>query len=133
MAEMDPELAKAAELLSRMGAAGDPQDPTVRARKRLLDAATKLFQSRGYQHTSVDEVAREAGVAKGTVYVHFKNKQELLLHAVAEEKKQLFRAFIPIITADVAPAVRLQRYFAGSRFSLQRMGPRAQLMGGGAR
>ncbi|HET8936854.1 MAG TPA: TetR/AcrR family transcriptional regulator [Polyangiales bacterium] len=107
------------EFLKQMGVTGDPQDPTVRTRTRLLQAATKLFQSRGYQHTSVDEIAREAGLAKGTVYVHFKNKQELLLHAIAEEKKHLVQAILPALTADVSPAERLVRYLEQGFLALQ--------------
>jgi AcrR family transcriptional regulator len=119
MVQLSPEIARALAFLQQMGVTGDPQDPTVRTRTRLLEAATKLFQSRGYQHTSVDEVAREAGLAKGTVYVHFKNKQELLFHAIAEEKKRLVKAMLPILTADVAPAERLTRYLEHAFLALQ--------------
>ena len=128
MAAINPELAKAIEFLSKMGVTGDPQDPVVRTRTRLLEAATKLFQARGYQHTSVDEIAREAGVAKGTVYVHFKNKQELLLHAIAEEKKTLMQSFLPILTADITPAERLERYLEAGLLSLQRAPMLSKLM-----
>lgn len=119
MAQLSPEIARAIEFLQQMGVTGDPQDPTVRTRTRLLQAATKLFQSRGYQHTSVEEIAREAGLAKGTVYVHFKNKQELLLHAIAEEKKRLLQTVLPILTADVSPAERLERYLEQGFLALQ--------------
>lgn len=110
MAQVSPDILRAIELLRRMGVTGDRQDPSAKTRNRVLEAATKLFRARGYRRTSVDEVAREAGVAKGTVYVHFKDKQELLLHAIAEEKKQFLQAFIPLLEADVSAAERLERY-----------------------
>lgn len=78
-----------------------------------------LFQTRGFRHTSVDEIAREAGVAKGTVYVHFKDKQELLLHAIAEEKKHFLQAFIPILETDMSATERLVRYLEQSFLSLR--------------
>jgi AcrR family transcriptional regulator len=46
-------------------------------RDRILDAAQRLFVRYGVKRTSIDEVAREAGIAKGTVYLSFKSKAEL--------------------------------------------------------
>ncbi|HVE82670.1 MAG TPA: helix-turn-helix domain-containing protein [Myxococcales bacterium] len=43
----------------------------------LLEAAKRSFLLHGYRRTSVDDVAREAGVAKGTVYLYFKSKEEI--------------------------------------------------------
>jgi TetR/AcrR family transcriptional repressor of mexJK operon len=43
----------------------------------IMDAATKLFLSQGFQGTSMDAVAKQAGVSKQTVYSHFANKEEL--------------------------------------------------------
>ena len=120
MALLNPDIARAIELLTRLGVNGDPQDPNVRTRTRVLDAATKLFQSRGFRHTSVEEIAREAGVAKGTVYVHFKDKQELLLHAVAEEKKGFLQAFLPLLEADISAPERLERYMEQSFLALRK-------------
>ena len=45
---------------------------------RLLDAAYELFGSKGVNLTAVDEVVRLAGVAKGTFYLYFKDKYDLL-------------------------------------------------------
>ncbi|MGE5462683.1 MAG: TetR/AcrR family transcriptional regulator [Syntrophothermus sp.] len=48
-------------------------------RSRILEAAIKLFSSRGYNKASVDEICREAGISKGAFYHHFKSKQALFL------------------------------------------------------
>lgn len=45
----------------------------------ILDAAYELFGSRGFYETKMSEVAERAGIAKGTVYLYFKNKEELFL------------------------------------------------------
>lgn len=50
--------------------------------RRLTDiqaAAKALFFRKGYQSTTIDQVAREAGISKGTVYLYFKNKEELYI------------------------------------------------------
>ena len=41
------------------------------ARDTILDAADGLIQRFGYQKTTVDDIAREAGIGKGTIYLHF--------------------------------------------------------------
>jgi AcrR family transcriptional regulator len=48
-------------------------------RRRIMDAAREIFFRRGYEAASLDDVARLAGVAKGTLYVHFRNKAVLYL------------------------------------------------------
>ena len=47
-------------------------------REQLLDAAERLLLERGLRATTVADVAREAGVAKGTVYLYFRSRDELL-------------------------------------------------------
>lgn len=56
-------------------------DPERRAEKEnlILDAAERVFAARGYAATAVKDVAREAGVATGTVYLYFPGKEELFL------------------------------------------------------
>ncbi|CDX21760.1 TetR family transcription regulator [Mesorhizobium plurifarium] len=47
-------------------------------RKRLVDAATKLFYAEGIGRVSVDAVAEKAGLTKRTLYYHFKSKDDLI-------------------------------------------------------
>src|SRR5215210_7090895 len=46
-------------------------------RARLLDSGRRLFGERGYEATSIDAILGEAGVAKGALYHHFEDKQQL--------------------------------------------------------
>jgi TetR/AcrR family transcriptional repressor of mexJK operon len=55
--------------------AGRPKSETKA--EAIMDAADKLFLSQGFQGTSMDAVAKWAGVSKQTVYSHFANKEEL--------------------------------------------------------
>ncbi len=52
---------------------------------RLLDAAAGLFVHYGFDKTTVAEIAREAGVSKGAVYLHFESKDELLEALILRE------------------------------------------------
>ena len=52
------------------------RDP-VPSRDRLLEAAARVFAERGFERASVDDIAAEAGLSKGTLYWNFKSKEEL--------------------------------------------------------
>ena len=88
--------------------AGDPSDPKVRKRQKILNAAYELFREHGYRKSSVDEVAERAGVAKGTVYLYYKNKTDLLMHAIAEEKRRYQERLRPVLDQSMPPTDRLK-------------------------
>ena len=54
-------------------------------RERILRAAIKIFSQKGFFNSKVSEIARAAGVADGTIYLYFKNKDDLLI-SLFEEK-----------------------------------------------
>jgi len=58
----------------------------LETRRRLVEAGTKLFALRGFARTRATDISREAGVAVGTLYVHFTDKEDLL-------REILFRGF----------------------------------------
>lgn len=51
-------------------------------RNSIVDAAERLFSTRGYDRVTMEDVASEAKLAKGTLYLYFKNKQELYVAVV---------------------------------------------------
>ena len=53
-------------------------------KEMILAAATKLFAHQGFNQTATSEIARKAGVAQGTVFHHFKSKENLLI-AICDE------------------------------------------------
>src|SRR5499426_4926941 len=54
------------------------------SRKQLTMAAIDCFARFGYQGTSIDRIARAAGVTKGAIYYHFRDKEDLLFAAVKD-------------------------------------------------
>src|SRR5919198_2070808 len=54
------------------------------SRKQLMAAAIDCFARLGYQGTTIDRIARDAGVTKGAVYYHFRDKEELLFETVKD-------------------------------------------------
>lgn len=61
----------------------------LQSRRRLLDAARSLFVERGYDRTRPQDVAREAGVATGTFYLHFRDKEAVFLAFAEEAQSEL--------------------------------------------
>ena len=53
--------------------------PAPPARDRILDAADRLLARFGYRKMTVDDLAHEAGIGKGTVYLFFRTKEEVAL------------------------------------------------------
>lgn len=76
----------------------------------IIDAALDLFVKNGFSATKLDDVAREAGVSKGTVYLYF------------DSKEALFRAVVQnIIIPKVAEAEETAAQFKGSQKDLIKM------------
>lgn len=57
-------------------------------RRQILDGARRVFLSVGFDGASMNEVARAAGVSKGTLYVYFASKQELFAALLRDEKRE---------------------------------------------
>lgn len=57
--------------------------------QRILDAAAELMQRWGYNKTTIDDIARHAGVAKGTIYLHWKTREELFRALMLRENLKL--------------------------------------------
>lgn len=57
-------------------------------RKSMLDAAEKIVAEKGMEKMTMDQVAKEADVAKGTLYLYFKNKESLLAAINAKLNKE---------------------------------------------
>ena len=59
-------------------------------RKAIIDAAVHLFAEKGYEQTSMEELAREAGIGKATIYGYFSAKNEIFLAYCEEEVDYAF-------------------------------------------
>jgi AcrR family transcriptional regulator len=72
--------AQCPDLLAELDLPAPPQQERSRLkRQKLLDAAMLLFHERGYEATSIEDIAKQAGVAVGGFYQHFRSKKQVLL------------------------------------------------------
>ena len=92
---------------------GDVNPDSKKGRRRLeiIEAAASRFAEQGYQATSMDDVAADVGVAKGTLYLYFPKKIDLLVACMAREKLQWLPELMEIVEPGRLPAVkRLKRW-----------------------
>jgi TetR/AcrR family fatty acid metabolism transcriptional regulator len=59
----------------------------------ILEAAVKVFARQGFHQSTVAQIAKEAGVADGTIYLYFKNKDDILVQFFNFRAKQVFESF----------------------------------------
>ncbi|HEX6879133.1 MAG TPA: TetR/AcrR family transcriptional regulator [Terriglobales bacterium] len=77
--------------------------------QRILESAVAVFAERGFHHSRVSDVATRAGVADGTIYLYFKNKEEILMAAI----NSAFEGFMTHARKEIAeipsPVDKLRR------------------------
>ena len=101
--------------LAVLGAPVRERADAARNRKRVLDAAAALFAERGADSVSMDDVARAAGVGKGTLYRRFGDKSGLAAALLDDRERELQQAIIsgpPPLGPGAPPEQRLIAFVA---------------------
>ena len=74
---------------ARRGRPAAGQDPVKRS--QIIEGARRVFIDKGFEAASMNDITREAGVSKGTIYVYFANKEELFEALIEEERGTIFK------------------------------------------
>lgn len=74
----------------RRGIMGKIEENKLQKKTRLMDTAYELYTSQGIVKTTIEDIARKAGIAKGTFYLYFKDKYDLQEKLIAHKSEQLF-------------------------------------------
>ena len=77
-------------------------------RDAILDATDRLLARYGYRKMTVEDIAREVGIGKGTVYLHFASKEEIVLSHVDRIVERLKGRLRAIARTDADAAIRLR-------------------------
>ncbi len=93
-----------------MATSKPPSSEEARAHKRrkILQCATDLFIRHGFRRTNVDDIASAVGIAKGTIYLSFHSKVEILRAAVEQEEQDYLERIKPLLIDDMEPRARLK-------------------------
>jgi AcrR family transcriptional regulator len=82
---------------------------TREVREAILDATDHLLSSVGYKKMTIDDLAREVGIGKGSVYLHFTSKEEIALSHVDRIVERLERRLLKIAAEPASCESRLRR------------------------
>lgn len=86
---------------------------------RILDAASELILRWGYNKTTVDDISRQASVAKGTIYLHWKTREDLFTALIKREQLEMAEDFKRRISTDPAGST-LRGIFKHSALALMK-------------
>lgn len=79
----------AGQRISRERDSQEERDKRQERAERILDAAAELIQRWGYNKTTIDDIAKQARVAKGTIYLHWKTREDLFRALLLHEELKL--------------------------------------------
>ena len=79
---------------------------------RILEAAIKVFAEQGFYKATIAAIAREAGVADGTIYLYFKNKDDILLQFFSYKTQQVFDKFRSVVQKSDDATEKLRNLIA---------------------
>jgi AcrR family transcriptional regulator len=120
-------LASPADVHVTPEAANAPARSRAATRRRLLDSAIALFSARGLHAVTSHEIARGAGVATGTFYLHFRDKteihREICFQALARLREELQRRVAEAATPDAILEARIRAVveFAAANHAIVRI------------
>jgi AcrR family transcriptional regulator len=77
----------------------------------ILTIAQEVFADKGYYDASIDEIAARAGIAKGTVYLHFPSKEDLLVALIAQQIAEFLERVDEVTRAPIPVRERIDQLF----------------------
>lgn len=75
----------------------------------IMDAAERLLSLYGYKKTTVDDIAQEAGIGKGTIYLHFRGKEEIAVSWIDRVNQRVRARLEEIAESSDPPSERIRR------------------------
>jgi len=94
----------------------------------IREAAIRLFSRQGFYKTRAEEIAQEAGVAVGTIYNYFQNKEDILLSIFKTEFEDRMRGFRDLLKSDIPIQEKIRRILEEHFSRLKSRGDLAQLI-----
>ncbi len=77
----------------------------------ILESAEKVFIEKGYYPAKIEEIARNAGIAKGTVYIYFKDKESIYISLIEKKLKELASFIESVINQETSPSDKLKKIY----------------------
>jgi len=78
--------------------------------RKIISAATRVFAKNGFYKAKVSEIAKEAGIADGTIYIYFKHKDDILITLFEEQMREVLDNMKKQISLESDPLKKIQRF-----------------------
>lgn len=78
--------------------------------QRIISAATRIFARKGFFHAKISDIAREAQVADGTIYLYFENKDDILISLFEEQMKRVLKGMKEELKDVKDPLKKLEKF-----------------------
>jgi TetR/AcrR family fatty acid metabolism transcriptional regulator len=91
-------------------------------RESIIQAAIEVFSQNGFQNSTISEIAQKAGVADGTIYQYFRDKEDLFF-SIPIEKTNEFRSQLELHLGGISGAFNKIRKFVWFSFYFMKMNP----------
>ena len=78
--------------------------------RKIIDAATKVFAKKGFYNAKVSEIAQEAGIADGTIYIYFKHKDDILISLFEEKMQEVLDNMKQQISLESDPLKKIEKF-----------------------
>ncbi|MEJ2544058.1 MAG: TetR/AcrR family transcriptional regulator [Calditrichaceae bacterium] len=85
-------------------------DSKLKKKNRIIEAAVKVFAKKGFYLAKVSDVAKAANVADGTIYLYFKNKDDLLINLFEQKMELILQRFKEDLKDITDPVEKLHRF-----------------------
>jgi AcrR family transcriptional regulator len=87
------------------------RDVMNKTKNLIFDSAIKIFSGKGYNGATMDEIAMNAGVAKGTLYYHFRSKEEIFKYIIDEGVRIIRDEIQTAVKNEKDPIEKLRKIF----------------------
>lgn len=86
-----------------------PKQPAEKRRAQLVKAAMKVFMKKGYAGATTAEIAKTANLTKGSLYFHFKNKEDIFFAVIKERSQNWADSFNEFIEKEKKPEIFIEK------------------------
>ncbi len=97
-----------------------PTRPADGTRDGILEAARRRFLRFGARKTTMDEVAREAGCSRTTLYAHFRNKEDLYASLLEQDAEEFIQEASGVLATDASAGKKIRRIVETTRHTYAR-------------
>ncbi|GAB4330679.1 MAG: multidrug efflux transporter transcriptional repressor AcrR [Calditrichia bacterium] len=87
---------------------GATKEQSEQNRRHILEVALRMFGEKGFSACRLEDIAQAAGVTRGAIYWHFKNKIDLFIQLFTEKVRDFYEQFLPLTELDLPPLERIR-------------------------